>query len=312
MKWKKISVGITGKGDLRMKKKTLWVFLFISIGLLSTGCSPRIKELLDRQCMIKKCKEKVYEEGLCQEHYQAIYETEEIEKAEEIEETETIEETGALTEHEVLDKAMTQGQEPQMTGVETTAETTTAITTEEPVKSQNGQTNGFEDEISYIRDTYTYANTYYTYSDYEHSLRQKNGYDGDDGVRFPDGFSYYDIDGNLIKIEREHSFNGIRVESYYVNPALGREVPKVRYLDTFVVFAFATDANGGEYRFYFSNGNVIRYIGPDGQVVDYPFPDGLNWRDFSIESASLSGGEQISSILLLLSPMWYIPYEGCD
>ena len=111
---------------------------------------------------------------MCQEHYQAIYETEEIEKAEEIEETETIEETEALTEHEVLDKkAMTQGRNRKMTGVETTAETTTAITTEEPVKSQNGQTNGFEDEISYIRDTYTYANTYYTYSDYEHSLRQK-------------------------------------------------------------------------------------------------------------------------------------------
>lgn len=274
-----------------MKKKAGRVLLFACIGFLLTGCtSKHIAELLTRQCMIEGCSEKLFKEGLCQKHYQQIYETE------------ASEEVKVPEEGDTSDEAAAQGKEPLMTESET-------MEAAELLESRNGQAADLEGEICYIRDTYAYANTYYTYADRSHSLRQKNGYDGSDGVNFPDGFSYYDEDGNLIKLQREDS-SGLRVEAYYINPALGRDVPEVSYLDTLVVFALATDADGGEYRLYFSNGNIIRYIGPDKKVVDYPYPDGLNWMEFSWSGASLSGGEQIQNILMLLSPMWYIPYES--
>ncbi len=268
------------------------------MGLLLTGCtSKRVVSLLTRRCMIEGCREKSYKEGLCEEHYQMIHENEATEEA------------ADQTEDNTSDESVHQEQDAQTTEAETTqAETSAAVLS----KGQHGQADTLEEELAYIRETYSYANTYYDYSDQEHSLRQKNGYDEGGGGGFSDGFSYYDEDGNLIKLQREDSSSGLRVEAYYINPALGRNVPEVSYLDTLVVFAFATDADGGEYRLYFSNGNVIRYIGPDKQVVDYPYPAGLNWMGFSMDSTGLSGSEQIQKLLLLLSPMWYVPYETGD
>lgn len=161
-----------------------------------------------------------------------------------------------------------------------------------------------EEEIQYIRDTYAYANAHLA------DFRKEKGYESDYGIFFDDGDSYYDRQGNLIKQVRPRDM-GLAVESYHINPALGRALlpEEDRYLDTTVVFAFATDADGGEYRLYFSNGHVIRYIGPDKKVIDYPYPEGIDWLAFSRSGASLSGGDQIGPILSKISPMWHVAFE---
>ncbi len=75
-----------------------------------------------------------------------------------------------------------------------------------------------------------------------------------------------------------------------------------------MIFAFAHDGDGNEYRLYFKDARIIRYIGPDKIVIDYP--EGNIYPDFCDTSTELSGGDKIWGILTNIAPGWWIPYEG--
>ncbi len=74
-----------------------------------------------------------------------------------------------------------------MTGVETTAETTTAITTEEPVKVRMGRRMVLKMKyLIFVIPILTQIHIIHIVI--MNTAFVKNGYDGDDGVRFPMDF----------------------------------------------------------------------------------------------------------------------------
>ncbi|MCI8297531.1 MAG: hypothetical protein HFG22_16965 [Lachnospiraceae bacterium] len=278
-------------------------------------------------CQVVDCDRKVYEDGLCRRHHRMAERGETLElKADqtagwaETADPRAGEETGEIGAGK--DDALSEGtggntgagkdKDPleERTGAADDGVAAgdgygpAAERTERAGTAMGGTAKTREEEIQYIRDTYAYANAHLA------DLRKEKGYVSDYGITFDDGESYYDRQGDLIKQVRPRDMD-VAVESYHINPALGRDLPAEggRYLDTTVVFAFATDAAGGEYRLYFSNGHVIRYIGPDKKVIDYPYPEGIDWLTFSRAGETLSGGDQIGPILSKISPMWHVAFE---
>ncbi len=162
-------------------------------------------------------------------------------------------------------------------------------------------TFSLNDEIQFIRDTYSYTNSHLS------EYRKEKGYESisvsSDTLEECD--TYYDAQGNLVKmvIPASASSSGIAMEVYHLNPALGRTA-EWDYLDYTAVFIYSWDSAGNEYRIYLKEGNVIRYIGPDGAVRDYP--DGINLMDFN---SDITDGP-IWQILCDAMPGWWMAYES--
>ena len=167
----------------------------------------------------------------------------------------------------------------------------------------------FLDSIEYCEDTYDYTNLHIT--DYT----EKRGYNPPNGEAISDVTVFVDADSNPVKMVFDQTADGMSIEAYYINPALGRPVHTPQYFDNELVYVFATDANGGKYRLYCegedkgdnSVGHVLRYVGPDKEIVN--FTDRPNFNDFSTKATSLDGGDMISEILSTVAPMWWIPFE---
>ena len=157
-----------------------------------------------------------------------------------------------------------------------------------------------DEEIQFIRDTYAYTN--------EHigEYRKGDGFPESYGLSMTNVKTWSTADGTIVK----HVSGGdsLTVEAYHLNPALGRTSEVKDILEFTVIFVFAHDTAGNEYRLYFKDSQIIRYIGPDKKVVDYP--EGIDYGDFNARSSELSGGDQIWSILVPTAPMWWTSYEG--
>lgn len=156
------------------------------------------------------------------------------------------------------------------------------------------------EEIQFIRDTYAYTNAH---------IDEYQKIEG-----FPE-FYYFDMDNVSTWLTADNKVvkhvtntDGLIIEAYHLNPSLGRTAEEEHYPEETVIFAFAHDGDGNEYRLYFKDARIIRYIGPDKIVIDYP--EGNIYPDFCDTSTELSGGDKIWGILTNIAPGWWIPYEG--
>lgn len=165
---------------------------------------------------------------------------------------------------------------------------------------------GMEADIQFIRDTYAYTNGHiadYGKETEDASERYSYGQNQTEEVRE----TFYYSGSALVKAV--YGLDGFTIEAYHLNPALGKSVlPEFASLpECTLVFAFAYDGKGAEYRLYFRDGMIIRAIGPDGKTVDYP--QGCMWDVFKSQAAG-TPNSAFSDVLYYIAPYWWIAYEG--
>lgn len=163
-----------------------------------------------------------------------------------------------------------------------------------------------EADIQFIRDTYAYTNGHV--AEYQKRMEDATGhysYGRNAAEEARESFYY---DGNTL-VKAVYVLKGLTIEAYHLNPAMGKSVlPEfARYPECTLVFAFAYDSSGAEYRLYFKDSMIIRSIGPDGKAVDYP--QGCMWDAFRSEVAGTKKGAFVD-VLNYIAPNWWVSYEG--
>ncbi|SEA20034.1 hypothetical protein SAMN05216349_106122 [Oribacterium sp. KHPX15] len=144
-----------------------------------------------------------------------------------------------------------------------------------------------DEEIQYIRSLYKYTN--------DNQGSYSVGTDPFNEIG--NGVFYYYGDIPVKSIIKNGAFTA---ESYYKNPGIGDIVNGITSPEQHIVFVFAYDTNGNEYRIYFKDQQIIRYIGPDH--VENDNPDGDSIHELLDKSASLNGGSNIYTILSMVVP----------
>ncbi|WP_031555161.1 hypothetical protein [Oribacterium sp. FC2011] len=144
-----------------------------------------------------------------------------------------------------------------------------------------------DEEIQYIRALYKYTN------DNQGSYSVGT----DPFYQIGNGVFYYYGDIPVKSIVKNGAYTA---ESYYLNPGIGDIVNSITTPEQHLVFVFAYDTNGNEYRIYFKDQQIIRYIGPDH--IENDNPDGDSIHELLEKSASLNGGSNIHTILSMVVP----------
>lgn len=186
----------------------------------------------------------------------------------------------------------------------------TPVEQETAEKAQPAQEEAFsvdmKSDIQFIRDTYAYTNGHI--ADYEkRAIDETGNYSYRENQTADTQESFYFDKEVLVKAVYEP--DGLTIEAYHLNPALGRiEAPEYSpYPENTLVFAYAWDRSGAEYRIYFKEARVIRYIGADGKTVDYP--QGCTWDEFHSDIMD-TANRAFVDVLYYIAPRWWTAYEG--
>ena len=120
--------------------------------------------------------------------------------------------------------------------------------------------------------------------------------------------SWVDNNGVLVKSIVKVPDRDLTVEVYHERLSNTGLSKNSAYLEDTVIFAFAYDNNGNEYRIYFDNSSyrIIRYI--DNYKNKHDFPEGLNYKEFTTEYYE-SSDNATYQIISAVSPGWWTAYE---
>lgn len=123
--------------------------------------------------------------------------------------------------------------------------------------------------------------------------------------------SWIDNNGTLVKSIVKVPDRDLTVEIYHERLGCTGLSKNSACLEDTVIFAFAYDNSGNEYRIYFDNSSyrIIRYV--DNLKNIHDFPEGLNYMEFVQEYNEGSDGAA-REIISAVSPGWWTAYEHAD